>query len=146
MIDGDVPLDHEVLKISKAEPESKVPPDAHDYDLGLKMPSLENCWPVPWHLQQAYQATSTAFATLPEVKRVGTTNCSDSGNTCADYPVMSWFNSDASSMLANSEAGFVTIALNKSLAADGAGTFYGTMTSPSWDLAAIGTNLLQYSY
>lgn len=92
----------------------------------------------------AYLVNSSTFHI--EVKRVGTTNCSDSGNTCADYPVMSWFNSDASSMLANSEAGFVTIALNKSLAADGAGTFYGRMTSPSWDLAAIGTNLLQYSY
>ncbi len=67
VVDGDVPIDHEFLKIAEAEPESEIPSDAHDDDLSFKVASLEHCWPVPSHPTQAYQTTSTAFATLPEI-------------------------------------------------------------------------------
>ena len=79
-----------------------------------------------------------------EVKRQGTTECSDPGNTCRDYPVEPWFSYDARQMLANAEPGFITVGLNKAVAVDAQANFYGTMTSPSWDLAAVGINWLQY--
>ncbi len=63
--DAQVPLDHELLKVAKAEAEPEIPPDAHDDDSNFEMASLEQRWPVPSHPAQAYQTTSIAFATLP---------------------------------------------------------------------------------
>ena len=51
MVDSNLPLDHELLKISKAESESEIPPDAHDDNLGLKMASLK----IPGRLRRIHR-------------------------------------------------------------------------------------------
>ena len=65
VVDAQVPLDHELLKVAEAEAEPEIPPDAHDDYLGFEMASLEQRRAVPSHPAQAYQTTSIAFATLP---------------------------------------------------------------------------------
>ena len=55
MVDAQVPLDHELLKVAEAQAEPEIPPDAHDDDLSFEMASLEQRRAVPSHPAQAYQ-------------------------------------------------------------------------------------------
>jgi hypothetical protein len=65
VIDGEVPLRHDLFQIPEAEPKPEIPADTQDDDLGFNMSPFEQRWPVPVHKPQAYQAPSIGFATLP---------------------------------------------------------------------------------
>src|SRR6188768_4111275 len=50
-----------LFQISEAEPKPQRPAYTQDDDLGFKMSPFEQCWPVPVHKPQAYQAPSPAL-------------------------------------------------------------------------------------
>ena len=50
-----------LFQISEAEPKPQIPAYTQDDDLGFKMSPFEQCWPVPVHKPQAYQAPSPAL-------------------------------------------------------------------------------------
>lgn len=60
-----------------------------------------------------------------------------------NVPVATFFQADAASMLSGTQWGYVTIANQKSLYQDALGNWVGTITSPSFDPAAVGVVSLQ---
>src|SRR5207248_10740977 len=49
---------HDFFQVSEAEPKPEIPPDTQNYDVGFKMSSFEQRWPVPMHQPRAYQTVS----------------------------------------------------------------------------------------
>jgi len=61
VIDAKVSLGHDFFQISEAEPKPEIPPDTQNDDLGFKMSSFEQRWPVPIHEPRAYQTVSPSL-------------------------------------------------------------------------------------
>ena len=72
VIHAEVALRHDFFQIPQAEAEPEIPPDAQDDDLGFKMPSLKQRWPVPSHAVQS-------VSVWPEhgLQHIGFVLCSD---------------------------------------------------------------------
>jgi hypothetical protein len=64
MVNGEVPLRHDLLQVAIRERVSQIPTTAQEDDHVLEMPPAEQGWPFSGH-DTPYQVSSSAFATEP---------------------------------------------------------------------------------
>ena len=91
----------------------------------------------------AYLIDATRFRV--EIRDPYTGNCA-CPECCREVPIQDWFSADAGAMVAGNQPGHVTIAMQKSVAADVNANFFGSLSTTTRDSAAVALSTLEVGH